>query len=197
LAFVALASLVIVSPGADFAIVTRNTLSAGRTVGWATASGITISNVVQGLAAACGLGAVIVASQPVFYAIKWAGALYLFYLALSALRTALRGTYVHATAGETGPRRGFRQGFLTNITNPKVLVFYIAVLPQFIAQDAPLWALGALAVTHALISLAYLSVLVAAVDGVSRWLATTAARRALDLVTAAAFTALGFRLVAD
>ena len=86
-----------------------------------------------------GLGAMIVRAQPVFEAIKWAGIAYLGYLAAHALRSAVRGRYApldgdgEEQGGVAVAFGGWRQGFLSNITNPKVLVFYLAVLPQFVA----------------------------------------------------------------
>jgi threonine/homoserine/homoserine lactone efflux protein len=92
---------------------------------------------VQGTAAACGLGALIVRAQPAFEAIKWAGVAYLALLGAQAIRSAIRGRYTAVDGGQPTAAgltfTGWRQGFLSNITNPKVLVFYLAVLPQFLA----------------------------------------------------------------
>ena len=195
LTFVGVATLVIIAPGADFAVVTRNTLVGGRARGWATALGVTTSNLIQGAAAVAGLGALVLASHTVFDLIKWAGAAYLVLLAVQALRAAVRGDY--ATSTHSAPNRGFRQGFLSNVTNPKILVFYLAVLPQFISPDAPVAALGLLAVTHALISLVYLVVLVAVLGRARQWLTRTPVRRALDVLTGVVFGALGIRLATE
>lgn len=191
--FVGVAVVVIVAPGADFAVVTRNTLAGGRRQGWATAWGINLSNLVQGTAAAAGIGALIVASTTLFTAIKVVGAGYLALLAVQALRSALRGQYDDSSSGSAS--RGFRQGVLTNITNPKVLIFYLAVLPQFISPGAPVLALMLLAVTHALISQVYLSLLVAMLDRSRHWLTRRSVRRVLDALTATAFGAFGIRLL--
>jgi threonine/homoserine/homoserine lactone efflux protein len=195
LAFVGVAVVVILAPGADFAVVTRNTLVGGRGRGWATALGITASNLVQGAIAVAGLGALVVAGHTLFTVVKWAGAAYLVVLAVQALRSAVRGEYAASTEGS--PTRGFRQGFLTNVTNPKILVFYLAVLPQFIAPTAPVGVLGVLAVTHALLSLVYLVALVAVLDRSRRWLTRRPVRRALDAFTGAVFGALAVRLALD
>ena len=195
LTYVGVAVVVILAPGADFAVVTRNTLVGGRRRGWATSLGITVSNLVQGAVAVAGLGALIVASHTLFSLIKWAGAVYLAVLAVQALRSALRGEYWASTEGS--PARGFRQGLLTNVTNPKILVFYLAVLPQFIAPTAPVAALAALAVTHALLSLVYLVGLVAVLDRSRRWLTRRPVRRALDVVTGVVFGSHAVRLALD
>ncbi|HET9972662.1 MAG TPA: LysE family translocator, partial [Streptosporangiaceae bacterium] len=151
--FLAFAVVLILIPGPDFAVVTKNTLAGGRRRGRWTALGVASSNLVQGTAAVAGLGAVIVKVQPLFEAIKWAGVAYLTYLGAQAIRSAIRGQYppspddaVASGAGITG----WRQGFVSNITNPKVLVFYLAVLPQFLTPGAGLGWLLVLAWSHAL-----------------------------------------------
>ena len=194
-AFLAVAVVVVLVPGPDFAVVTRNTLVGGRRRGWATALGVAASNAVQGLAAAAGLGALVVRSQPLFEAIRWAGVAYLAYLAVQALRSAWRGDYRVEEGGRAGA--GLRQGFLSNITNPKVLVFYLAVLPQFIGTGSPLWASAVLALTHAVVSLAYLAALVAAMDRASAWLRRRRVRRSLDVLTGTALGAFSVRLATD
>jgi len=121
--FLAFAAVLVLVPGPDFAVVTRNTLAAGRRRGSWSAVGVASSNAVQGVAAAAGLGALVVRSQPVFQAIKWAGVAYLLFLGAQALQSAAAGRYAPlggaggARAGQT--RTGWRQGFLSNITNPR------------------------------------------------------------------------------
>lgn len=186
-AFAGVAVVVALMPGPDFAVVAKNTLAGGRRRGWAASIGVATSSALQGLAAAAGLGALIVRSQPVFETIRWAGVVYLAFLAVQALRSAWRGDYTAERAGvRTGV--GFRQGLLVNITNPKVLVFYLAVLPQFMGPGSPLWGLALLASTHAVIALAYLMVLVTVIQRASAWLTRRPVRRALDAATG---TALG------
>ncbi len=93
--------------------------------------------------------------------------------------------------------RGWRQGFLCNITNPKVLVFYLAVLPQFLGEHAPLWALIALALTHAVLSVVYLMALVHGLHAARRILVRRRVRRALDAVTGIALFGFGMRLATE
>lgn len=203
--FVVFALVLVVIPGPDFAVVTKNTLTSGRGRGaWASA-GVASSNALQGAAAAVGLGALIVASQPVFQAVKWAGVGYLAFLGVQALRAARRGD--SATALPDGPGagadargaavQGWRQGFLSNITNPKVLVFYLAVLPQFLPGDAALWQSGALAMTHAALSLGYLLLLVTGLHRARAVLSRRAVRRGLDAVTGVVLLGFSTRLAAE
>ena len=198
--FLGFAAILVLIPGPDFAVVTRNTLAGGRARGEWTAVGVASSNTVQGLVAAAGLGAVIVRIEPVFLAVKWAGIAYLGLLAVQAFRSAWRGD--HAALPDAGRERGrawrgWRQGFLSNITNPKVLVFYLAVLPQFLGPDAPVGALAVFAVSHAALSLTYLSVLVTAMDRARRILARRRVRRGLDVVTGVALLGFGTKLALE
>ena len=200
--FLVFAVVLIVIPGPDFAVVTKNTLAGGPRRGRWTAGGVASSNFVQGTAAACGLGALIVRAQPAFEAIKWAGVAYLVFLGAQALRSAVRGQYRpldedDEAAVRTRSLAGWRQGFLSNITNPKVLVFYLAVLPQFLTPGANLGWLLTLAWSHAALSLAYLLVLIAALNRARRLLARRQVRRSLDATTGAVLLGFSARLATE
>jgi threonine/homoserine/homoserine lactone efflux protein len=190
--FLAFAVVLVLIPGPDFAVVTKNTLVGGRRRGRWTALGVSSSNLVQGTAAAFGLSALIVRIQPLFETVKWAGVGYLAYLGAQAIRSAIRGQYqpVDEPDGRTAGLAGWRQGFISNITNPKVLVFYLAVLPQFLTPGAGLGWLLVLARSHAVISLGYLFVLVTGLHGARRLLMRRKVRRGLDATTGAVL--LGF-----
>jgi threonine/homoserine/homoserine lactone efflux protein len=198
--FLGLATLLVLVPGADFTVVTRNALVGGRRRGWWSAVGVTTSNVVQGAAAAAGLAAVIVRIEPLFQAIRWAGIGYLLWLAGQALLSAVRGEYPASPDEEAVPGlafAGWRQGFLSNVTNPKVLVFYLAVLPQFLGPEAPVWALLLFALTHAVVGLVYLIALVAGVQRARRWLGRRRVRRSLDAATGLALLGFSVRLATE
>jgi threonine/homoserine/homoserine lactone efflux protein len=199
--FLAFAVVLVLVPGPDFAVVTRNTLVSGRGRGRWCAVGVASSNALQGAAAAAGLGVVIVRVEPLFLAIKWAGIGYLLYLGVQAFRSAVRGRYEHTDSrrepGPGEPLRGWRQGFLSNVTNPKVLVFYLAVLPQFLGPHAPLWALLLFALSHSVLSLTYLLLLVTALARVRTLLSRRALRRTLDAATGTALLGFGARLATE
>lgn len=194
--FLAFAIILVLVPGPDFAVVTRNTLAGGRPRGASSAAGVASSNAVQGSAAAAGLGAVIVKLQPLFEAIKWAGICYLVFLGVQAVRCAVRGRYADIQGGSDRGAivTGWRQGFLSNITNPKVLVFYLAVLPQFLSRGAPFAALLLFALTHATLSLLYLLTVVGVLDRIRRLFSRRRVRRAMDLATGGALLGFGARL---
>jgi threonine/homoserine/homoserine lactone efflux protein len=199
--FLIFAVVLILIPGPDFAVVTKNTIAGGRRRGRWTALGVASSNFVQGTAAACGLGALIIRAQPVFEAIKWAGVGYLAYLGVQAIRSAVRGRYTPIDDGgpDAGGRAftGWRQGFLSNITNPKVLVFYLAVLPQFLGPGVTVGWLLALAWSHAVLGLAYLFVLTAGIHGARGLLLRRKVRRSLDATTGAVLVGFSARLATE
>ncbi|MEV4709120.1 LysE family translocator [Actinoplanes sp. NPDC049316] len=195
--FLTFATVVVLIPGPDFAVVTANTVSGGRRRGMWSATGVATSNAIQGGAAVAGLGALIVRAQPVFQTIKWVGALYLVYLGIQALRSAARGRYAPPAHTGAEAANGWRQGFLSNITNPKVLMFYLAILPQFLTPDAGPPLLPALAMTHAVLSLTYLLTLSTMLHRARRILERRPVRRALDGITGIAMLTFGARLAAD
>ena len=131
------------TPGVDMAFTLVSTLRGGVRGGLAAAAGVSTGCVVHALAATFGLAALMVASSAAFNLVKWAGAAYLLWLAVGMLRTGLRAAPADAVApAATGsapqaPWAVFRQGFLTNVLNPKVALFFLALLPQFIDGDAP------------------------------------------------------------
>jgi threonine/homoserine/homoserine lactone efflux protein len=92
---------------------------------------------------------------------------------------------------------GFRQGFLSNITNPKVLAFYVAVLPQFVTTSTPPAVLLVFALTHAVLGLVWLLVVVGCVEYARRWLASTRARRVLDGITSLFLAGFAGRLALE
>ncbi len=200
--FLIFAAVLVLIPGPDFAVVTKNTLLGGRRRGRWTALGICSSNALQGTAAAAGLSALIVQAQPVFEAIKWAGVGYLAFLGAQAIRSAIRGRYPpvgdeSSSTGRGDALGGWRQGFVSNVTNPKVLVFYLAILPQFLRPgSAPGWLL-AFAWSHAVLSLLYLLAVTAGLARLRRLLSNRRVRRAMDATTGAVLIGFGAKLATE
>jgi threonine/homoserine/homoserine lactone efflux protein len=198
--FVVTALVLNATPGADFLYTVARTLQTGLRGGVAAALGISAGCVVHALAAAAGLAAVLTASAVAFDAVKWAGAAYLLWLALGLLRSARRpvaaATRSQRSLAAASMRRIFVQGFLTNVLNPKVALFFLALLPQFVAADAAdkplaLLFLGALFVVNGTL---FLLALAAVVARMRRVRAAPWAGRALNATGAALFAALAARL---
>ncbi len=184
LSFVAFAAVLAVAPGPDSLLTLRASVVGGRRRGLLTALGITVAGTIQGVLAATGLGAVLAHSEPVFLAVRWAGVAYLTWLGLSALRDALRrdGSVwaVGGTGRTTSARTALRQGFVCNITNPKVLAFNLAVLPQFVDGDQGLPTLLAYALTLVAIGAVFLVVLVRVASRAAVRLTRPSVRRGVD-----------------
>ena len=199
-AFVALSALVICVPGPDTALIIRNTLAGGRRSGIASAVGITCGITVWTLAAAVGLAAVLSASEPVFRGLQLLGAAYLVFLGLQSLLAAIsrRGVGSSRRRGaDLTPERAFRQGLLSNLGNPKIAVFFVSLLPQFVTPGGePALALILLGVVFSAMGLAWLT-LYAIVVARAGDLLRGRARRAIDAITGAVLVLFGLRLATD
>src|SRR3954447_874814 len=123
LAFLGVSALVIVTPGQDTALTIRNTLLGGRAAGVCTAVGVSAGQAVWTVCTALGVGALLVASEPAFVALKLAGAAYLIYLGLQALLHRGKAFALGSGGGITS-RAALRQGVLSNLGNPKMLAFF-------------------------------------------------------------------------
>lgn len=187
MSFLLFATVLAAAPGPDTFLTLRASVVGGRRRGLVTMAGITIAGGLQGVLAATGLGAVLAASEPVFLTIRWAGVAYLTWLGITALRDALRRDgSVWAVAGEAPrvrARAAFRQGFICNITNPKVLAFNIAVLPQFVSDGQGLPALLAYAMTLVVVGALVLLTVVQLGSVAARHLTRPRVRRSVDGVT--------------
>ena len=194
-AFAVVSAIVIVTPGQDTALTIRNSLLGGRGTGLATALGVASGQAVWTLATSLGLAALVVASEPVFVALKLIGAAYLVYLGAQSLLAAVRRRQrAHTGSGSARPRVAFRQGALSNLGNPKMAVFFSSLLPQFGSSFAELLALGVLFCCLTLTWLSAYAVVVARAGDVLR---RPEIRRVIDAVTGAVLVALGLRLASD
>ena len=191
------------TPGVDFLLTVTRTLQGGARAGVAAALGISAGCVLHALAAAFGLAALLALHPPAFAAIQWAGAAYLVWLGVGMLRQALRRSGdVGAVADvvRTAPRTAaadFRNGLLTNLLNPKVALFFLAFLPQFVPVEswsptASFLLLGAWFVVQGTL---FLFVLVALAARLSRLQTSEVARRALNGLGGVLFIALALRLL--
>jgi threonine/homoserine/homoserine lactone efflux protein len=195
---------VIVTPGQDTALTIRNSLLGGRRAGVLTAVGVSAGQAVWTLAASAGVAALLVASEPAFVALKLAGAAYLLYLGAQALAGALRPHARRASATAPGggrtqaSRTALRQGFVSNLGNPKMAVFFTSLLPQFAPSgDASFVTMLLLGLLLCSLTLAWLSAYAAAVAKAGDLLRRPRVRRVLDGVTGAVLVAFGLRLAAE
>src|SRR5919106_479040 len=156
LPFLLASVLVTVVPGADMALVTRQVLVGGPRLAYRTIAGNLTGLLVHGFALAVGLSALIVASATAYTTVKLAGAVYLVWLGVHAIRTSGRpsGSELPAAA----PRRAFLAGLLSTVLNPKPALFFLTFLPQFVDRDrAVLPQTVTLAAIHVVVGLIWLS----------------------------------------
>jgi threonine/homoserine/homoserine lactone efflux protein len=196
-AFVAL--VLTVTPGLDTALVLRAAITRGRRDAFATALGVIAGVLAWGAAAAVGVSALLAASTVAYDVLRLVGAGYLVWLGGRVLwrlvrhRAAAAGGPVTAAPG--GAWRSARTGLLTNLLNPKVGAFYVAVLPQFLPAGTPALAMGVLlALVHAALSLGWFTVLVLGAVAARRWLQRPAVSRTVEGVTGVALLGFGLRL---
>ncbi|MFI8803633.1 LysE family translocator [Micromonospora chalcea] len=195
-----LAAIVVLmlTPGPDMMFVLANATRYGARAGAVAALGVAAGEAVHVAAVVAGLATVIAASPVLFTAIRWAGAAYLIVLGLRALRGTGRPGVAADEADGGGAGRAFRRGLLTNLLNPKMILFSVAFLPQFVRPDAgpvaaQLVLLGALFVAVQLT--VDLALGVGAGRFARRWGDSRWSRR-VDRLCAVAFVALGVRLAA-
>ena len=205
LAFIGTSIIVIVTPGPDTATTIRSTLLAGRTGGICTAAGIAVGQMVWALATSVGLAALLVASAPLFLAIKYLGAAYLIYLGIVALYEAVwppeQGSGIamenHAH-GRVSPWIAFRQGLISDLGNPKMAVFFTSLLPQFAPIGGSTFAtLLALGSVFAGMTFVWLAFYAAAIHKVRTALQRPTVRRLVEGVTGLVLIALGLRIATE
>lgn len=193
-AFAGLAALLTMLPGSDMALVTRNVLAVGRRRTMGTIVGIAAGCLIHATASALGISAVLATSAAAFTVMKTVGAAYLVWLGVQSIRTA--GAPVVAATGRTRGRSSpFLQGFLTNLLNPKVAIFYLTVLPQFVAPgDRVLKRSLLLASIHIVFGLVWLTAYAWFVDRLGGVLTRPRVKAWLERVTGGVLIALGARL---
>jgi threonine/homoserine/homoserine lactone efflux protein len=196
-AFCIAAGLLTITPGLDTALVLRTATAEGPRGGALAALGIVMGCLTWGVAVAFGLGALLAASELAFNVLKWAGAAYLVWLGLNLLlkpRSRFELELADRRPYPTG-RSWLGRGYFTNLLNPKVGVFYVSFLPQFLpAHVAAGPFIFLLAVLHALMGVAWFALLIIATRPIARALKRPAVVRRLDRLTGLVFVGFGVKL---
>lgn len=200
LAFAAIAAVLTISPGADTLLVIRNVVTRGRRAGITTALGICSGLFMHATLSALGLSVLIAHSAFAYQLLKIAGAVYLVWLGLQSLSGALRRDYSRGPNGDgvlksVSAGQSFAEGLLTNVLNPKVAVFYLALLPQFVAVDDSVFIKSILlAGIHAAMGVVWLVALASLLDRARAVITRPRARRLLEGVSGSILIGLGARL---
>jgi threonine/homoserine/homoserine lactone efflux protein len=204
-AFLSIAALLTIIPGADTALVTKNAISRGRTAAFFTTFGICCGCMCHATASALGLSAILRESARVYEWVKLAGAVYLVYIGVRSLWGARKSiapaesdSVLEANNDRSGPFRSFGEGLFTNLLNPKVAIFYLTFLPQFIAPgESVLRKSLFLASIHVLMGLMWLCSYAMLLDRMSHVLTRPSVRRKLEAFTGAVLVAFGLRLAME
>ncbi|MGH3481020.1 MAG: LysE family translocator [Nocardioidaceae bacterium] len=197
LAFLGVSTMVIVTPGPDTAVTVSGALSAGRRGGVLAALGVSSGQTIWTLLTSVGLGALLVASEPAFLAVKYAGVAYLVFLGAQLICSALSrrsGRSEPQQRHSTKASACFRRGLLSDLSNPKMAVFFTSLLPQFSTEFLGLVLLG---VVFALMTFVWLSLYAFAIAKMGSLLLRPPIRRILDAITGGILIALGIRAATE
>jgi threonine/homoserine/homoserine lactone efflux protein len=203
LSFTVTAGLLTITPGLDTALVLRTAAVEGRKQAMLAGIGICFGCLLWGVAASFGLSALLAVSGFAYNVLRIVGAIYLGYLGIKLLIRAFASTSSNSGAEpeEYASKDGslwFKRGLLTNLLNPKVGVFYLSFLPQFIPTGVPVWSFSILlALIHATEGLLWFLLLTNATELISSWLRRRRVVMALDSLMGAILIAFGLKLVLD
>ncbi|MGW6916260.1 LysE family translocator [Kitasatospora sp. NPDC054939] len=202
--FAVVVGVLILTPGLDTALILRTAALGGRREAWGVVLGIQTGTLFWGTASALGITALLTASRAAYDVLRLAGAAYLLWLGALMLWRSLRRhrgaveprpAADERTTAVAGLAAGWRRGVLANVLNPKMGVFYIAVLPQFIPAGAPHLAMGvALTCLHIAECLVWSVVLVAFAHVLRAWLRRPVTQRVLDRITGTVVIGFGVKL---
>lgn len=199
--FIATAVLAVVIPGPDFLLVFQTSVKHNRRAGVMSAVGIASGLIVHGFAATVGLSALLLKSAQAFEIVKWAGAVYLVYLAVFLIRDLMNGkqedqpVVTNGLSQDVSYRQFVLRGFLTNVLNVKAALYFVAIVPQFVVgTDYVALQLAVLSVTQIVVALVWFSFLAIAVNRVGVFLKRRVVQKWLDGTTAAIFLGLAVKL---
>lgn len=205
IAFLGIAALLTIIPGADTALVTRNAIARGRTAAFFTTFGVCSGLLFHATASALGLSAILRESARLYEWMKLMGAAYLVYLGVRAFWGAradgqrpehLITSRQNGTSASLG--RSFGEGLLNNVLNPKVAIFYLTFLPQFIGPNEPVLRRSLfLACVHVLMGLVWLCSYAMLLDRMSAVLTRPTVKRRLEAFTGVVLVGFGLRLAAE
>lgn len=194
LAFLGIAIVLTLTPGADMALVARIALTRGRKAAWLTSLGIISGLFVWGIASAIGIAALLNASAMLYTIFRFAGAAYLIWLGIQAFM-AHRTTQASPPPFPISNAGAYRQGLINNLLNPKIGVFYTTFLPQFIAPGQPVFLTSVLlSALHGLLGIVWLTSYAAILAKFGEIFRRPAIQHTLERITGVVLIGLGLRL---
>ena len=193
-AFVGVVVIAYAIPGPDFAVILRSATRGWRT-GMAAASGALTGLCVHMVVAAVGLSMLLARSPEALATIRWAGAGYLVWLGINLVRSSFRADESTEHPRDVSTARAFTQAMLTNLLNPKAILFFASVIPQFVVGGTSTTVqVLALGLADVMVGLVFYAMLVTTAAGLSAWFSRPAVRRRWDRATGGVLTGLGVTL---
>lgn len=199
LTFLIAITLLTMTPGVDTMIILRNTVRGGAKDGLVSSLGICSGLFVHALLSAVGISAILLYSTTAFIVLKVVGAAYLIWLGFNNLRdfyNVSKQKEIHTKKLPFSFVRSFREGFMSNILNPKTIVFYMAFLPQFISPEhSALLQSMILATFHFVIATFWQGILIYTICSANVFITKVSVRKFLDLASGSIMMALGVKLL--
>ena len=193
--FLIMSLLLILVPGPDSGLVIQNSIVHGKKAGMKTVLGSVSGLFIHTAAAVLGLSALIVKSAWLFTILKWVGAAYLIYIGISSLRTVLRKEEPAAMTKAKKQKSFYLQGFITCAANPKVAVFFLTSLPQFVNDTMNhMLQFSLMGLAYGVMTIIVFTLYVVLIEAFSRWLKKPVVQKALQGTTGAVLVTFGIRL---
>ncbi|UPG65314.1 LysE family translocator [Metabacillus endolithicus] len=199
LTFLVLSLFVVMSPGIDTALITKRTISDGRKDGFSMALGITTGSFVHTFAAAFGLSAILLQSAVAFEIVKYVGAFYLIYLGISSfISRKKKDPAAENQQNAQMKKSAFKQGLISNVLNPKVAMFFLTFLPQFIQTgENATQQLIIMGVIYTLLSISWFFIYVFFINYLREWLLSPKVQIIMDNFTGLVLIGFGLKLALD
>ncbi|MFD0770580.1 LysE family translocator [Bacillus sp. CGMCC 1.60114] len=199
--FVAMSIFLIILPGPDTGLVTQNTILQGKQGGMKTVFGILCGLSIHTLAAVLGISAILVKSAFLFSIFKYIGAIYLIYLgcvSLWSIRKKGKQTEDITVKNKYQGAPCFRQGFLTNLLNPKVAIFFLTFLPQFIQHDGNMFfQLFIMGMTYTVLTFLWFILYIYLINAIRTWMKKPSTERAIQGISGFVLLAFGIKLALE
>jgi len=199
LTFVAVATLLVISPGANGVLIAKTVSSSGRTAGFANIWGFVVAFYVHGTLSIFGISILLVKSSQAFFIFKMLGAAYLVWIGLKAMKSALHKNQEHPkiTGGNnkvTSLRIAFTEGLITNLLNPKVSMFYLAAFPQFMPDTESPISAYVLVTAHSMVNFIWFAIMVMVLSKVKNVTDSAEFKAWLHSITGLVFIIFGSKL---
>lgn len=201
LAFSIAALILTLTPGNDTVLVMRNTMSGHKAAGFATMTGICCGTVVHGLFASLGISVILMKSATLFQIVKFVGAGYLIFLGIQSFYSAWKikkenkiETDLPKLSKKSSPSKYFIQGLMTNVLNPKVALFYLSFIPQFIYEGDPVFKPLFLACIHIVMGIGQLSTVILTITKLRKFLVSPKVKAGMEATCGLMLSGFGVKL---